>query len=268
MHSLFPAESAPVCEGPEGLLRVGPEVRLVVLVPAYNPGVLLEETLRAVLRFHSEVWLLVDGSTDRSHEGLEAVFGGTPGFRVVRRRRNWGKGATILEGAQMAFAEQFTHILCFDADGQHPANLIPEFRSASQQHPGGIVMGEPRFGRDAPLERVYLRRLANLCACLETGGRFRWDSLFGMRVYPVKPLLEAFAQTRHGRGYDFETEIAVRMIWNGLSAIGIRAPVSYPHPTRGGVSHFRYLRDSLLLVRTHARLLAEAVVRTVRKTFV
>ncbi len=125
-------------------------------------------------------------------------------------------------------------------------------------------MGEPCFGRDAPFEREYCRRVANVCARLATGGRMRWDSLFGMRVYPVGALLDAFQQTRRGRGYDFETEIAVRMIWNNMAVIGIRTPVTYPHPAEGGVSHFRYVRDNLLLAGTHFRLLSEALRRFVR----
>jgi len=34
-------------------------------------------------------------------------------------------------------------------------------------------------------------------------------------------------------------------------------PVFYPPRSEGGVSHFRYLRDNLLLVAAHARLLLE-----------
>lgn len=241
-------------------------IRLLVLVPAYNPGVLLESTLRSVLKFHPDVWLLVDGSTDGSDELLEGHFVDSAGFRVIRYRSNRGKGATVLEGARIAFEEKFTHVLCFDADGQHPPDRIPEFREASQRSPGAIVMGQPLFGRDAPLERVYFRRIGNFCARLETGGHFRWDSLFGMRVYPVGPLLEAFRQTRRGRGYDFETEIAVRMIWNGLSVMGIHVPVLYPDRAEGGVSHFSYVRDVLLLVGTHVRLLWGAMLLAVRRT--
>jgi glycosyltransferase involved in cell wall biosynthesis len=266
MPSLSPSESGQVPQSEGNLPGPSWGIRLLVLVPAYNPGMLLESTIRSVLGFHTDVWLLVDGSTDGSDEGLEAVFCKSAGFRVIRRRLNKGKGETVLEGAQIAFAQGFTHVLCFDSDGQHPADRIPDFLSASQSNPGAVVMGEPRFGRDAPLERVYFRRLANACVWIETGGRLRWDSLFGMRVYPVEALLEAFAQTNRGRGYDFETEIAVRMIWNGLGVIGIRTKVIYPHPTRGGVSHFHYVRDCLLLAAAHARLLGEALVRVVRGT--
>ncbi len=260
-----PVEAVPGFRQVGGVSGGGGGIRLLVVVPAYNPGSRLGATLQEVLRFHPDVWLLVDGGTDGSDAHLEALFGGSAGFRVIRRRLNKGKGATVLEGAQLAVKENFTHILCFDADGQHPPHRIPEFRASSQTHPEAIVMGEPVFGRDAPVERVYFRRLANFFALLETGGRFRWDSLFGMRVYPVGPLVAAFAQTRRGRGYDFETEIAVRMIWNGVGVVGIRTPVIYPDRSQGGISHFHYVRDNLVLAGMHAGLLGEALLRFVRQ---
>jgi hypothetical protein len=158
----------------------------------------------------------------------------------------------------------FTHVLCFDADGQHPAGRVPDFRALSQTYPGSLVMGEPRFGSDAPVERVYFRRLANALARVETGGRLRWDSLFGMRVYPLHSLLEAFSKTSRARGYDFDTEIAVRMVWAGVEVVGIGTRVRYPKPLEGGVSHFHYLRDNLLLAGMHGRLLAEGLLRFAR----
>jgi glycosyltransferase involved in cell wall biosynthesis len=242
-------------------------MRLVVLVPAYDPGPLLPENIRVLLTQHADVWVLVDGSKDGSDAGLETFLGEPPGLRVVRRSFNLGKGATILEGAIMASAEGFTHILCFDADGQHPPEAVLEFRMQCDRFPNALIMGQPVFGRDAPLERVYFRRLANALAFVETSGRLRVDSLFGMRIYPLQAFLGAFRQTRWGRGYDFDAEIAVRMVWAGLAVVGVKTPVRYPPVANGGVSHFRYGRDNLVLVWMHGRLLVEALVRVLRGGF-
>ena len=43
--------------------------------------------------------------------------------------------------------------------------------------------------------------------------------------------------------------------------VNIPAPVKYLLPEEGGVSHFNYLRDNVLLTWMHARLLAEFIVR-------
>jgi glycosyltransferase involved in cell wall biosynthesis len=242
-------------------------VRLLVLVPAFDPGPALVNTARALIASHPDVWVLVDGSADGSDDGLESLLDDPPGFRVLRRRSNLGKGATMLEGAQKADAEGFTHVLSFDSDGQHPPELVPEFRRQCEQCPNALIMGEPVFGPDAPLERVYFRRVANAVALIETFGRLRFDSLFGMRVYPLQAFLRAFSETRWGRRYDFDAEIAVRMVWSGVAVVGVRTPVRYPNKDAGGVSHFRYGRDNLALARMHARLLLEASARALRGEF-
>jgi hypothetical protein len=234
-------------------------VRLLVLVPAYDPGALLVETAGALLEVHPDVWVLLNGSTDGSDTGLESLFGAHEGFRVLRRTVNLGKGATLLEWARRAAIQGLTYILCFDADGQHPPDMVREFRRQSERHPHSMIMGEPRFGADAPIERVYFRRISNALARLETFGSLRCDSLFGMRVYPLADFLRAFSKTSRGRGYDSDAEMAVRLIWGGLAVIRVDTPVLYPDRKSGGVTHFRYGRDNLVLSWMHLRLLSEAL---------
>jgi hypothetical protein len=43
--------------------------------------------------------------------------------------------------------------------------------------------------------------------------------------------------------------------------VNVKAPVKYLKPEEGGVSHFNYLRDNLLLSWMHLRLVAEFILR-------
>src|SRR5450830_1332559 len=45
----------------------------LVLIPSYNPGAKVYETVRAARRYWSPVWVVVDGSTDDSAERLTAM---------------------------------------------------------------------------------------------------------------------------------------------------------------------------------------------------
>ena len=58
------------------------------------------------------------------------------------------------------------------------------------------------------------------------------------------------------RGFDFDPEAAVRLCWSGVRPINVPAPVRYFRREEGGISHFNYLRDNLLLTGMHLRLLA------------
>ena len=87
------------------------------------------------------------------------------------------------------------------------------------------------------------------------------DSLFGFRVYPVAALVAVMKFQPWMRRFDFDTEAVVRLAWRGVKPINRDAPVRYLRPEEGGVSHFRYGRDNLLLTWMHARLMIEFVLR-------
>jgi hypothetical protein len=80
--------------------------------------------------------------------------------------------------------------------------------------------------------------------------------LFGFRLYPLAPLLALMQGSRHMQRFDFDPESLVRLSWAGVPFLKRAVRVSYPRKQDGGVSHFRYLRDNLLLGAMHARLLA------------
>ncbi|KAB2924221.1 MAG: glycosyltransferase family 2 protein [Dechloromonas sp.] len=226
----------------------------LVLIPSYNPGAKVLDTVRAALAQWAPVWVVVDGSTDGSAEKLQALAGEVEGLRVIVLPENRGKGAAVLAGLDRAAAAGFTHVLTMDSDGQHPADLIPAFMAASQAEPAAMVLGKPVFAADAPALRVNGRKVSNGWANLETLWMGIGDSLYGFRVYPVVPLRRIMQANRFMRRFDFDPEAVVRLCWAGVRPRNIDAPVRYFRADEGGVSHFNYLRDNTLLTWMHTRL--------------
>lgn len=226
----------------------------LVLIPSYNPGRKVFETVRAAREQWEPVWVVVDGSTDGTAAGLHDMAVSDPGLRVIVRAENGGKGAAVLDGLTEAAVLGFTHVLTMDSDGQHPADRIAAFMTASAAEPGAMILGEPVFDASAPSLRVRGRKISNWWANLETLWSGIHDSLFGFRVYPIAPLLRLMRSTRWMRRFDFDVEAVVRLSWAGLSARNLPAPVRYFTPAEGGVSHFNYWRDNVLLSSMHARL--------------
>src|SRR5690349_1974562 len=97
----------------------------LVLIPSYNPGRVVFATVAAALRYWDCVWVVVDGSTDGTLEGLRRIADTEPALRVIELPRNMGKGAAVLHGLELAAQEGYTHALTMDSDGQHPAEFIP-----------------------------------------------------------------------------------------------------------------------------------------------
>ncbi|HWA12648.1 MAG TPA: glycosyltransferase family 2 protein [Burkholderiales bacterium] len=233
----------------------------VVLIPSYNTGAKLLETVRDARRFHDAVWVVIDGSTDGSAQALRAMARGDAGIRVMELARNQGKGAAILHGLIEAVANGYTHVLTMDSDGQHPAAMIPDYIAASRAHPGALILGRPVFDHTAPRERIIGRRICNWWVNLETLHAGIGDSLFGMRVYPARPLLDVMQSHLTMRRFDFDAESAIRLVWRGMRPLNIDTPVRYFTVEEGGVSHFNYLRDNLLLTGMHLRLLLGFLLR-------
>jgi len=233
----------------------------LVLIPSYDTGAQVYNTVLAARAVWQPVWVVVDGSTDGTAAGLLEMAEADPGLRVWVLPQNAGKGAAVLHGLEHAAAAGYTHALAMDSDGQHPADLIPAFMQASVARPEAMILGRPVFDASAPLLRVRGRRVSNWWTNLETLGAGVADSLYGFRVYPVVALVAVMQRQPWMRRFDFDTEAVVRLAWRGVKPINVDAPVKYLRADEGGVSHFRYGRDNLLLSWMHARLMVEFALR-------
>ncbi|MDP2058064.1 MAG: glycosyltransferase, partial [Thiobacillus sp.] len=54
----------------------------LVLIPSYNPGAQVYDTVRAARAHWAPVWVVVDGSTDGTAEGLKDMAATDPGLKV------------------------------------------------------------------------------------------------------------------------------------------------------------------------------------------
>jgi glycosyltransferase involved in cell wall biosynthesis len=233
----------------------------LVLIPSYNTGPRLLETVCAASQFWNPVWVVVDGSTDGTAEKLTEFAATREGIQVMVLPRNRGKGAALLHGLREAERRRFTHALTMDADGQHPAERIPEFMRSSQLHPERLILGRPVFDASAPAARIRGRAISNFFANLETLWLGIGDSLYGFRVYPISALVQLMKFNPFMRHFDFDPEAAVRLVWRGFLPLNLPAECRYFTREAGGVSHFHYVRTNIVLTWMHLRLLIGSLIR-------
>lgn len=233
----------------------------LVLIPSFNPGSIVCRTVAEARANWNPVWVIVDGSNDGTTSILQELALKDHGLKVLLLDQNQGKGAAVFHGICEASRLGFTHALCMDSDGQHPAALIREFMLRSQNHPASMVLGKPVFDANAPTLRVKGREISNWWANLETLWAGIGDSLYGFRVYPIEPLIGVMQKQRWMRRFDFDPEAVVRLCWNGIHPLNIPAPVKYLNASEGGISHFNYWRDNRLLTWMHIRLMFEFALR-------
>lgn len=108
--------------------NAGASVELSVVVPAFNEEqgitafleLLFGELHACCTRF--EVWVIDDGSKDRTWKQLADARARYPELHGLRFTRNFGKEAAILAGLRRAKGQA---VVIMDADGQHPPSLLP-----------------------------------------------------------------------------------------------------------------------------------------------
>jgi polyprenyl-phospho-N-acetylgalactosaminyl synthase len=236
-------------------------MRLCAIIPTYNNPATVAEVVARVREHIADVLIVDDGSTEPAR-GVVQQLAETGRCHVVVRAQNGGKGAAVKTGLAWAREHQFDYALQIDADLQHdPADipkLVAGITRGAQRPEGTLVLAQPIFDESAPRSRLRARKISVFWAMVETLGRKVGDPLCGYRVYPVATALRVGAR---GDAMDFDPEIAVRLVWAGVSVVHVPTPVIYRTAEAGGVSHYRKVIDTLLIAGAHVRLCTEGVLR-------
>jgi polyprenyl-phospho-N-acetylgalactosaminyl synthase len=231
--------------------------RACALVPTYDNPVTLRAVVESVRPHVDEVVVVDDGSGPAGRSVVEGLSRDSLA-RTLLRRKNGGKGAAVKDGFVMAQNIGCTHAIQIDADGQHAAEDVPRFLEVARSNPAALILGSPIFEATAPRSRRWGRKISQFWCAIETFGPVVADPLCGFRVYPIERAIQARAW---GNAMDFDPEIAVRMVWDGVPVINLPTRVRYLASSEGGVSHFRMGRDNLLISWMHTRMVVGAVVR-------
>ncbi|PWK87732.1 glycosyltransferase family 2 protein [Fulvimonas soli] len=231
------------------------------LVPIYNHKDTIAATVRALRAHGLPVLVVDDGSDAATRDVLDALAREVEGMRLIRLPRNQGKGRALTAGLLAAREAGHTHALQIDADGQHDVADAPRFLAAARAEPRALVCGRPVYDASVPRARLYGRYVTHFFVWLETLSFAVGDSMCGYRLYPLEAACAEIARAPLPARMDFDTEIAVRLVWRGAPVRNLPTRVTYPE---GGLSHFRMWRDNLRISAMHARLLLGMLPRAPR----
>ena len=217
-----------------------------ILIPIYNNKDTIRDVVRSLGYLNLPCLIVDDGSEQPTRQVLQRIEKDMPWVSIIHRTRNGGKGAAMATGFRSAFDLGYTHAVQLDADGQHNASDVPRFLEQAQDSPDALILSQPIFDDRAPAARRYGRLVTTFWVCIET-----WSIRYQRCVMRI-PLLSVVAsdavvpcKRNIGAGMVFDTEIAVRLYWNGVPMINVETKVDY---VKGGVSHFKYLADNLRII--------------------
>lgn len=228
-----------------------------VVIPVYNHHLVIASVVERIRHFGLDCFLVDDGSEPQCRSVLEQIALNDSGVTLIRFADNCGKGVAVCTGLEAAATAGFSHALQVDADGQHNIDDIPRFIACARQHPDAVVSGSRIYGQ-VPASRRYGRKLTDGLVYLHTLSQAIADSMCGYRVYPLTETMTLLQHCKVGKRMDFDTDILVRLYWQGVQVQHVTTPVIYQADIP---SHFDLLRDNLRISKMHLRLFLGMLLR-------
>jgi glycosyltransferase involved in cell wall biosynthesis len=221
-----------------------------VIIPVFNHQQKIKAVLLRLHEFNLPCIVIDDGSDAGCAQVLNELAQQSAWICLQRLAHNSGKGAAVCHGLAYAHRHGYTHALQVDADGQHDLNDVPLFLTQAQQNPIAVISGCRRY--DAmPAARRSGRKLTDFWVRINTFSTQLKDSMCGYRLYPLLPTIKLLEQQKIGARMDFDTDILVRLYWQGLDVINVQTNILYQDDIP---SHFHILKDNLRISWMHTRL--------------
>ncbi len=229
-----------------------------LLIPIYDHKDTIRKVLESLEPLRLPCLVVNDGSGPATREILDDVVKTFDWVEVQHHPVNQGKGVALRHGFRLAAARGFTHALTLDADAQHDAADASRFLEEAERNPDALVLGAPIFDASAPRSRLYGRKLSVGLVWLATLSREVRDPLCGFRCVPLAPALTLMERVAMGDRMDFEPELAVRLVWEGVPVVNLPTHVRY---FVDGLSHFDVIWDDVRLASLYTRLTLRMLTR-------
>ena len=231
--------------------------RIVVVIPAYNPGAALTTLVHELLPYRYAAIVVVDDGSRADCQPVFAEIAQLAGVTLLRHAVNSGKGRALKTAFNHCLLLQpAVHgVVTADADGQHKtADIARVALSLATQTEAALVLGVREFRKDVPLRSKFGNELTRLVFRGLYGLQVR-DTQTGLRGLPRAslPLLINIG----GERYEFESTMLIEAINHHLPVHEVVIDTIYLD--NNSSSHFDVLRDSMKIYFVLLRFLLSSL---------
>jgi len=186
-------------------------IKLSIIIPAYNEKSRIKETLDDVLNYIKkvdypvEIIVIDDGSTDNTVTVVENYINKQKNIRIINYIKNMGKGYAVNKGVETAKGE---FILFMDADNATRINEIERFWPWTQEGFEIIIGSRNINDKNTKVVRINSRKwfgvFSNFMIRVLLGLKFS-DTQCGFKLFDARVGKELFKLQKIYRwGFDFE----------------------------------------------------------------
>ena len=214
-----------------------------IIIPAFNPPDTFYHLIQTIRKEMTIPIIIID-------DGSQPAVKIEPAFifvTLLRNNINKGKGFSLIKGIHYALENGYTHCITLDADSQHDPAYIPEFLSIDENI--SIVCCK----RDLNGSMPFHRRLSNIITSKIVSFICQtklFDSQCGYRRYNLQDVCR---ESYFEQGFQFETEILIKLLKNKLKIFHVDIPTIYA----GESSSMRHIYDTLKFIRLIIRTLGK-----------
>jgi glycosyltransferase involved in cell wall biosynthesis len=153
---------------------------LVIIMPAYNEGSAIRDTVNSIPKKFKNIVCVDDGSSDDT-----AVQIAKTRAKLIKHPINLGQGAAIQTGIEYALLNpEINYFVTFDADGQHRIEDVENMLQHLKKKKLDIVLGSRFLGNAENIssKKKNMLKLAVRFSNLTTGVKLT-DTHNGLRVF-------------------------------------------------------------------------------------
>lgn len=220
---------------------------IYVIIPAYNPGEIIESVVNKTFDYVDNV-VIIDDGCDESNKSILESLKNRFDVTVLTHDINQGKGVAIHTGLQYCLKQGADYVIMIDSDGQHRPEELQSFLSLAQAEdkPEGLVLGVRSEIAKMPLRskigNVFMAKVFNFLYSQDLA-----DTQSGYRMLSKKFAQMFLDDIPPGR---YETEMQMLILAAKCDVPIIQNPITTQYFDGNKNSKFRPLQDSIRVMKS------------------
>jgi glycosyltransferase involved in cell wall biosynthesis len=229
-------------------------MKLSIIIPVFNEEKTIINLLKKVnsvdYGIPTEIIVVNDGSTDRTHENLLKIKKSIKNINIISYKKNKGKGHAIKQGIKNISGDI---MIIQDADFEYDPNQIPTLIKPIMNGQYKIVYGSRFLGSYENMKFTFL--FGNKVLTFITNVLFKSSLTDVETCYKVihKSVLKEL--NLESDGFEIEAEITAKILKNGYKIKEI--PVTYKARTKEAGKKIKVsdgLRNLLVLIKIRSSI--------------